>query len=450
MYTMYAKSIVEILKEENISFETLCKRISRIFYKTSFLCKHLTFLLINLDFIGEVESDDTDVVIKHVIERYNEIYTYMNSQIFPSKIWAGGISKTPNDVGIMENKELWLESFLDVNRNQKLNKTLKCTLLRCNLNSMGETLYKVGYLEEKNNLFNYKLRDNYIRNLGIELGEFKKEEFIDDVTPFGVKNFTTFDGVTVSEAKTLLENFSMKFLTSLSENELVILNSFWVNKVAKVSGEFIKILYVISKNWDVVSRKNLNFKELYCLLKNEMGKPDIDKVFLLLKECYVNKTDSNPTLNMLLPLYKCYANAYFFKNFTLFYFLKKIEKNQMKFLKNYGFIEESDSMMIFVCDYKGYILPFSFHIPKKQFENFYRCQNISSVRRYLGADDFFMGKEPFKTSIIYRVPGGSTNYIKEKSRINDRLAHIAFIQTGKWPKHLKDENGKIKKYYITI
>lgn len=453
-YIIYIRKIIEILsEEEHTSFDTLCKKVDKLLFKVSFFYEKATYMLLNLDFVERIDPKNKtdDEILESVLKQFNTVSKYMQNDIFPENIWNGSLMfNNVNEkiyFGQFSQKDLLIDSFYNNKISKRVNKKVKLSLLRCTLNTTGEFLYKMQYLHHFNDIFNHKLKNNFIADMAIDVGEFKGDFFIQNLDPDFTASFFRTEPLK-NENFTLIQNFQVNYLNTLNQNELIILNSFWANKIAKICGKFIKILYILSQNFEIL--KSQDIEKISNFIDSKMDDNETKNIFFQLKKLYLNQNvNNNETLKCLLPIYKKYANAYFFKSFSLFSFLQNIESGEIKFLKNYGFIKENNShMLIFLCDYPGYILPFSFHMPCEQIKIFYNKK--SKLRKYIGADDLFSGKFPLTAPIIYPIPKGKISYLKEKSRINNRLAHLYFIQTGKWPEHLKNENGKVPKEFLDI
>lgn len=308
---------------------------------------------------------------------------------------------------------------------------------------------------------NRSAKNNNLSVLMIEEGENEKEDFIKTIKMLKNKENNFFP----STAK---EVFYDAWLDKQSLEQLIYMNLFWANKFAKLIEDLCILLLLFSKRKNLLEgiRKNeINFEVLMYWLNHEsLTKKDINALLSELRIIYnMSKEEvekqNNGFINdfffediyKLMPIYNYAGVCYTLKKMSIFYALEVLESDRE--VKNYGIVqqEKRSLMATFIIDVPRYNLPISFHIEVKSLYIFYKeFLNKEKIRKYIGLEDFYSEERKWGNSFLYPLSKSQREYIYKVKDINNKFAHLDFLQRRIWPKHMKDSKGNPLKEFIKV
>lgn len=395
---------------------------------------------------------------ENVFERIEEfrdiLIEFLKSETFPVKlidesIYSSDVLKEEkwiysNFSRVYDNPDKLLNSF-----KKEVNKFLVKSII-----DVAISLDKMGALDGMLNVSNFKCKRQYAEKLRIEKGEPVKTNFAMELFEY------LKDERKISNPENVQDIFSYKYLENLKTEQLVFINLFWVNKFAKM------VENILFYSTFFANRKTL----LYGVKKGEISKEtihhflDIDKgdektetlLFEFKKiyevEGYETAEYAKDDIEAIRPMYELLALSYTLKDLCFYSALETEGKD--KSIKNYGIVEESKKnryTYAYVWDIPHMNLPITIHCSKTNFIYYYESiRKETKLRTYIGSDDFFGKDRLWKNSFLYPINPDKVEYLKEKSKINNQLKHVLFLQTGIWPEHMRDKNGKVTKRYISI
>lgn len=387
----------------------------------------------------------------------------------------------------------------------------------------------VSFLEETKQMEKYisfnnsNLRKFSMGNLAVELGEPIKElekvkQAIDSVQEkdgeFDYRGIDVMDFIIeidkiqatpIPKEFTFRDGFRIKYLKSMSVNEIMVLNSFWQNKLSKeIKNLFIAFLMADSLNlFDGIIKGEINDKNIAKYVKEKEYELVIEKAEFILKyakkkhtmceeniNCFMkyssNKyyakqeaydsekyvsyfknlaTNNSLTddLNTYMPIYRAIEAAYYSKNLSTYSFIFLLD--EMKNLKNYGIalpngkIENFESSNIFVIcvDCPKIIAPLKIHIEKDNLIEFLSTvKGNTAFPIYKGFEDFSSGNDFFSSNILIPMGKGYSDKLKfyakscdEKSQVGRLATHLSMLANGgRVPNHFKVTKSSGEKVFI--
>ena len=251
---------------------------------------------------------------------------------------------------------------------------------------------------------------------------------------------------------TLHDNYSRKWLELQNLQILTSLMLFWVNKLSKFLESLVQIILILSENipiligitrgevqsdvvryWYKDNMDNNKSKYINMIHKIDSGDdfeyPCIGQLKLLIDVCYISKSLATfGALNLAM-------DTSLIKNFGVY-------------IPN---TKSNNNLMVLSFDIPRYNLPLTIHIDTEKLRYFIKeFRKDSKIKCYLGNEEFNLQDRRIGTSVLYYITPEQREKIKKRKDRNKFLAHLDFIQRGIWPKHLRDEKGKVKKIYINI
>ena len=383
-------------------------------------------------------------VDEYIIIYRDKIQNFIFDDIYSSK----ATKKYLFFLDLWKKKSIVSELLNFMNQHGKLSETANVFIRKTLIDSIiyiGHFLNKIGIMNQLVKTANYYNYSNHLSKLVFELG------YSEEVSALDIYDYHLDYGV-IKEPKTVMEVFTYDYLHTLSFSHLIFINLFWVNKMAKSYENILAFMIMLYGNDKLlldIKNENTDFNMFKDKMKNA-SKINYDKVLEFLRDLYEDDLLMSD-LRILLPIYETLSTIYAHKNFCIF---SALENEIGKEIKNYGVVKETinDKMIAFMWDLPRYNLPISVHFSKDSL--IYYLQEVKKqerIREYM-CNDFF-GKnnlDNMPNAILYPISKKDSEYLINKSKISNRLAHIAFLQNGKWPDHFKNSKGKIEKRYITI
>lgn len=297
------------------------------------------------------------------------------------------------------------------------------------------------------------------------------------------------------QVKKLLSEENLK---KLNVEQLILMSSFWNNRVNKIMKDLAKVYYFIN-NKELLTEKNVDGKDVFCFMPEQVQKVGIKMNFLhkvsfeLLRniqnknlnskktciEDNINETCENksrielePYVNKICGIYSKQYKKYFDKLFpksenslekdlynTIIFenirynsyaakgdcmigALMCLFNDKSGTTKNFGYVEEPNSKgkkeILINADIQGFNTCFSLHINKDLVINFLNeKQGNTNMPKYKGAEDFKIGEnEILKAQIYVPLTKEAENSIKKAT---ERLTPL-----DRYAKLIRHLNGLIE------
>ena len=445
-------------KEEDI-FQFLMRKIKeefegsldKILYSIQFLSFYHA-----LDYVKKTKVNTKRENVFERLEEFRKILEeFLQSETFPIDIVDKSIYST--DV-VKDERNYFFKFEMIYDDTENISKMFKKEVNRFLIKSIadiGSTLEKIGVLDGMRCAANIKARRHYLEKVSLEKGQpiviDLKKEILDYFKEVKRPAFNPH---------TMYEVFSYQYLESLKTQELVFINLFWINKYAKMVENILyyatffanrKTLLWGIKNGDVSK------ETLYHYLENDKGNERTEKVYFEFKKMYEEDYVSNEyavdDIKAIWPIYELLAYSYTLKDLC-FYSALETEGSD-KSIKNFGLVEASMKnayTYAYVWDLPHFNLPITIHCGKRNLIYYFKkIRKEDKIRLYLGYEDFFSKDNLWKNSFLYPISPEKTEYIKKKANLDSKqLKHVLFLQNGIWPEHLRDQNGKVSKRYISV
>ena len=401
-----------------------------------------------MEFYFIAKSLEKDKVKKDVEESIKEYREKVQNFIFDDIYSSKAIKNYLFFLELWQKSEFISDIMNYIYKHGKLSETANIFIRKTLIDSIiytGHFLNHIGIMEQLLTTANYNNLKNHISKFSFTLGETKEVSSLEIYE----KNLKYSD---IKEPKTVMEIFTYDYLHLLNFSKLIFINLFWVNKMAKSYENILAFLILLFGNDNVlygIKDGTIDF-ETFKSVMEPLAKINYDKVLKFLRDLYEDDLLSS-NMRVLLPIYETLAVTYAHKNFCIF---SALENEDVKEIKNFGVVEDTmiNSMIVYMWDLPKFNLPISVHLSKNSFV--YYLENIrkeNRVRAYM-CNDFFGSSilDNMPNALLFPVPKGDAEYLTSKARINNRLAHITFLQNGKWPEHFKNDKGKIEKRYVSL
>ncbi|MBR2588392.1 MAG: hypothetical protein IKD77_04200 [Bacilli bacterium] len=296
------------------------------------------------------------------------------------------------------------------------------------------------------------------------------------------------------QVKQLLSEENLK---KLNAEELIIMTSFWTNRVNKVIKDLSKALYIFNhdelihketESEDGVTysikradMKNIDLKmnvihklffELYSDLDDEKSKKNVKNISRYVKGiASKHKNEYKEYFDKIFPesenslkddmfishiFENVRYNSYKIKAYGIQALLVSLFNSNSKNIENFGYIPESEAKkeILIAADVKGYNMTFALHTNKNLVLDFLKnSQGNTLIQVYKCYDDFELGKDDIlKAQILVPIPKEIDKEIEiAYGRITDRdrygktVKHLNYLRkTGKMPEHLMEPQGTAK------
>lgn len=305
---------------------------------------------------------------------------------------------------------------------------------------------------------------------------------------------------TYEQVKEMLNEQNLK---KLNVEELMLMSSFWTNRVNKVIKEINEALYIVNHQ-ELLREEDLGEEGFaYSIKKEDMKNINlkmsvIHKMYFDLFNKLENEKSFKPVMNIMRYIngisrkheneYKEYFdrlfpdsinslkedmiisnvfenaryNSYKIKAFNMQALLISLFNSNSKIIENFGYIKEPGNKkeILIGVDIKGFNMPFALHINKDLVLEFLReSQGNTLFPVYKGSKDFKIGEdEVLKAQILIPLTKEADEKIK---KVTDRLTprdryakavrHINYLRKqGKMPEHMmvaqNTKKGKKYKY----
>lgn len=305
---------------------------------------------------------------------------------------------------------------------------------------------------------------------------------------------------TYEQVKEMLNEQNLK---KLNVEELMLMSSFWTNRVNKVIKEINEALYIVNHQ-ELLREEDLGEEGFaYSIKKEDMKNINlkmsvIHKMYFDLFNKLENEKSFKPVMNIMRYIngisrkheneYKEYFdrlfpdsinslkedmiisnvfenaryNSYKIKAFNMQALLISLFNSNSKIIENFGYIKEPGNKkeILIGVDIKGFNMPFALHINKDLVLEFLReSQGNSLFPVYKGSKDFKIGEdEVLKAQILIPLTKETDEKIKKatdrltpRDRYAKAVRHINYLRKqGKMPEHMmvaqNTKKGKKYKY----
>lgn len=460
----------ELLKyrEKGDIYEVLCRSVKEtleeVMLKVMTTNQHLAFAFF-VDYLNSSKSNFKKEEMPQLVDIFLEklkMYIQLGNKFSNNLIEKNIFNKSIfEEIGDGNSKNVLNRLYTKSEKfNKDFAKHLRDTLIKSIL-LIGNTLDKMGKLKFCNKISNDLCILNKLDFLKIDLGEEIEEDTIDEImkslNEFGSKKKEIY------EPKTVREMFTTKYLSRLNLSTLVILQIYWANKFAKTCEAIFITLMALGNNKSILiglEKGDIsNFTLKYWL---EDAKGEISREIMDVWCAWENDNEPSFATNsylekekveMVKPIYESIQISYISKKLSTYLALKQIPTTP--FIKNYGIVPNESSshssMIPYIWDLPGFNLPVSIHIEKESLSFFYReIMHEDKIRVYAGAKDFFCEDRKWTNALLYPLNNEQISRLKTYHIKNCKIFHLAFIQTGIWPSHMRDKNNRPKKKYIEI
>lgn len=305
---------------------------------------------------------------------------------------------------------------------------------------------------------------------------------------------------TYEQVKEMLNEQNLK---KLNVEELMLMSSFWTNRVNKVIKEINEALYIVNHQ-ELLREEDLGEEGFaYSIKKEDMKNINlkmsvIHKMYFDLFNKLENEKSFKPVMNIMRYIngisrkheneYKEYFdrlfpnsinslkedmiisnvfenaryNSYKIKAFNMQALLISLFNSNSKIIENFGYIKEPGNKkeILIGVDIKGFNMPFALHINKDLVLEFLReSQGNTLFPVYKGSKDFKIGEdEVLKAQILIPLTKEADEKIKKatdrltpRDRYAKAVRHINYLRKqGKMPEHMmvaqNTKKGKKYKY----
>ena len=307
---------------------------------------------------------------------------------------------------------------------------------------------------------------------------------------------------TYDEVKEMLKEENLR---KLNVEELIVMSSFWTNRVNKVIKQLNKAVYVVNHKEllkevtvdngkikyriNIEDMKNVDFKmnvihKLYFELFEQLKNKDlVEENNVIEIETYLDnivkrhKKDYKEYFDILFPKSKnslkvdlsianifenARYNSYHIKNINMQALLICLFTSGNKNIENFGYIPEKDKKkkeILIGADIKGFNMPFALHINKDSVLNFIKeYQGNTMFPLYKNMSDFNLSQDVvLKPQIFLPLTREADNAIKKaantttpRDRYGKAVMHLNYLRKeGKMPEHMMQmQTDKKKKVYV--
>ena len=303
---------------------------------------------------------------------------------------------------------------------------------------------------------------------------------------------------------TFRDGFRVQYLKSMSVNEILVLNSFWQNKLSKeIKNLFRAFLMADSLDlFDGIIDGKITDNNIEKYVNDEDYEHIMEKSEFILKcakrkhkmceeipNCFMNYYENNryltqeasdsqmyqeyfkdlsannslgDDLKAYMPIYRAIEAAYYSKNLSTYSFIFLLD--EMKNLKNYGIalsgknVEDYENNICVICiDCPRIIAPLKIHIEKDNLIEFLsKSKGNTSFPIYRGFEDFSLGKDFFSSNILIPMGKGYSDKLKsyakscdEKSQVGRLATHLSMLANGgRVPNHFKETKANGEKVFM--
>ena len=366
-----------------------------------------------------------------------------------------------------------------------------------------QNLYR--FLEESNSFFDRKLRENYISLIGIT-GEFFKrshllekhaEEFKSNMKRESLEEISYPIHPDGTGNLSLEESFSREHLETKSMEELIAINAFWQNRMAKDCKIFFLAMFMVDhlklyekevdeRNCESISDEQIEEFMIRKRFVNRLATARLRNMDFLSHEedeierkekqyagKYNKKYDSDLQNEVEIDCVEhiIKENMYLMKHRSICYLLEMLKQSSE--IPNWGIVPEetTETNALIAIDLPGYNMPIALHIPKDILITGLGCFKTTKVLKqedyilpiYEGNSDMKQGEKYFPTNILMPLTESQKAILQKKARETSEtdknkkmIEHMAANARGQIASHLKQVNisktgvktiERVRKYY---